>query len=64
MIIAHLINLTKNKIITYDLSLAAVECMFSIFGHVFHTKRRRMGQLLFTALVFLKLNADTVLGFN
>jgi hypothetical protein len=39
-------------------SSAAVERMFSIAGHVFHTKRRRMGQLLFTALVFLKLNEE------
>ena len=39
-------------------SSAAVERMFSIAGHVFHTKRRRMGQLLFSALVFLKLNED------
>ena len=33
-----------------------VERMFSIAGHVFQSKRRRMGQALFSDLVFLKLN--------
>ena len=39
-------------------SSAAVERMFSIAGHVFHTKRRKMGEILFKTLVFLKLNED------
>ena len=39
-------------------SSAAVERMFSIAGHVFHTKRRKMGEILFKTLGFLKLNED------
>jgi hypothetical protein len=37
-------------------SSAGVERMFSISGHIFSSKRRRMGSKLFSELVFLKLN--------
>jgi hypothetical protein len=37
-------------------SSAGVERMFSIAGHIFSVKRRRMGTRLFSELVFLKLN--------
>jgi hypothetical protein len=39
-----------------QVSSAGVERMFSISGHIFSSKRRRMGTKLFSELVFLKLN--------
>ena len=39
-------------------SSAAVERMFSIAGHVFQTKRRKLGEIFFSTLVFLKLNEE------
>ena len=48
-------NLAK-KYLGVPASSAAVERMFSIAGHVFNTKRRKMGLNLFSTLVFLKLN--------
>jgi hypothetical protein len=37
-------------------SSAAVEWVFSIAWHIFQFKRRRMGDKLFSSLVFNKLN--------
>ncbi len=39
---------------------AAVERMFSICGHIFSLKRRRMGVKIIRELVFLKLNEKFV----
>ena len=36
----------------------AVERMFSISGHIFSLKRRRLGYVFFSDLVFLKLNEE------
>lgn len=44
------------KFLGVPASSAAVERMFSIAGHIFSCKRRRMGDILFATLVFLKLN--------
>jgi len=51
-------NLSKlaKKFLGVPASSAAVERMFSIAGHIFSCKRRRMGDTLFAILVFLKLN--------
>ena len=39
-------------------SSAAVERMFRIAGHVFQNKRRKLGALFYSTLVFLKLNEE------
>jgi hypothetical protein len=39
-------------------SSASAERMFSISGHIFSSKRRRMGAKIFSELVYLKLNDD------
>jgi hypothetical protein len=41
-------------------SSAQVERMFSIAGHIFNPKRRRLGDIFFCNLVFLKLNEDLI----
>ncbi len=46
----------KNRMI--PASSAAVERMFSICGHIFSIKRRRMSIKLFVTLVMLKLNEE------
>jgi hypothetical protein len=48
------------KFLSVQASSASCERMFSIAGHIFQCKRRRMSHSLFCALVFLKLN-DTFL---
>ena len=44
------------KYLGVQASSAGVERMFSIAGHIFSIKRRRMSSKLFSNLVFLKLN--------
>ena len=44
------------KYLSVPASSAAVERMFSISGHIFSIKRRRLGIKYFTDLVYLKLN--------
>ena len=44
------------KYLAVPASSAAVERMFSISGHIFSVKRRRLGIKYFTDLVYLKLN--------
>lgn len=44
------------KFLSIQASSAAVERMFSISGHIFSLKRRKLGYIFFTDLVFLKLN--------
>ena len=44
------------KVLGVPASSSAVERMFSIAGHIFSSKRRRMRQILFSNLVYLKLN--------
>ena len=44
------------KFLSVQASSASCERMFSIAGHIFQCKRRRMSHSLFCALVFLKLN--------
>lgn len=44
------------KYLGVQASSAAVERMFSIAGHIFQAKRRKMGVDLFSIIVFLKLN--------
>ena len=44
------------KFLGVPASSAAVERMFSLAGHIFQSKRRKMGDVLFSNLVFLKLN--------
>jgi hypothetical protein len=51
----NLANLAM-KYVRIPASYAAVERMFSIAGHIFSLKRRRMGIKIFCGLVFLKLN--------
>lgn len=46
------------KYLSVQASSAAVERMFSIAGHIFSIKRRRMTTTLFMSLVFLKLNEN------
>ena len=44
------------KFLSVQASSASCERMFSIAGHIFQCKMRRMSHCLFCALVFLKLN--------
>ena len=46
------------KFLGVPASSGSAERMFSIAGHIFSVKRRRMGIKLFERLVFLKLNED------
>ena len=48
--------LLAKKYLSVPASSAAVERMFSICGHVFSTKRRKLGVAFFVNLVWLKLN--------
>ena len=52
------ISLAKlaKKYLAVPASSAAVERVFSISGHIFSVKRRRLGIKYFTDLVYLKLN--------
>jgi hypothetical protein len=43
------------KYLSVPASTAAVERMFSIAGHIFSIKRRRLGSQLFSLLVFFKV---------
>jgi hypothetical protein len=56
-----LLSTLAKKYLGVPASSAAVERMFSISGHVFNSKRRRMGVTLFAMLVFLKLNENLLL---
>ena len=51
----HLASLAK-KYLSVPAASAAIERMFSIAGHIFSLKRRKLGILFFCDLVFLKLN--------
>ena len=44
------------KYLSVPASSACVERMFSIAGHIFSLKRRRLGIQVFSDLVWLKLN--------
>ena len=46
------------KYLSVQTSSAAVERMFSISGHIFRLKRRWLGYIFFSDLVFLKLNEN------
>ncbi len=48
------------KYLSIQASSAAVERMFSISGHIFSLKRRRLGYIFFSDLVFLKLNENLI----
>lgn len=48
------------KYLSVQASSAAVERMFSIAGHIFSLKRRRMSSSLFIKLVMLKLNEKLI----
>ena len=48
------------KYLSVQASSAAVERMFSICGHIFSCKRRRLGILFFVNLVLLKLNEQFI----
>lgn len=48
------------KYLSVQASSAAVERMFSIAGHIFSPKRRRLAVVFFIMLVFLKLNEDLI----
>ena len=39
-------------------NLATVEGMFSISGHILSFKRRKLGEVIFSDLVYLKLNEN------
>ena len=51
-------NLAKlaQKVLGVPATSASVERMFSIAGHIFQPKRRRMTDKLFSSLVFTKMN--------
>ena len=51
-----LLAVLAKKYLGVQASSCAVERMFSIAGHIFSVKRRRLGILYFTRLVLLKLN--------
>ena len=51
----QLADLAK-KYLSVQASSAAVERMFSIAGHIFNPKRRRLSVEYFDTLVYLKLN--------
>ena len=53
-----LLSKLAKKLLGIPASSAAVERMFSISGHIFSLKRRRMGVKIFAQLVFLKLNEN------
>ena len=46
------------KYLSVPASSAGVERMFSIAGHIFSLKRRKLGVVFFSDLVFLKLNEN------
>ena len=46
------------KYLGVQASSVAVERMFSISGHIFSLKRRRLGDIMFADLVYTKLNED------
>ena len=48
--------LLAKKYLSVQASSAGVERMFSIAGHIFSLKRRRLGIKFFTQLLLLKLN--------
>ena len=48
------------KVLGVPASSSGVERMFSIAGHIFSCKRRRMKAKLFEKLVFCKLNEDLI----
>jgi hypothetical protein len=50
-------NLAR-KYLSIQASSAAVERMFSIAGHIHSLRRRRLGSVFFSDLVFLKLNEN------
>ena len=51
-----LLALLAKKYLGVQASSCAVERMFSIAGHIFSVKRRRLGIMYFAKLVLLKLN--------
>lgn len=56
----HWPNLAKiaKKVLGVPATSASVERMFSIAGHIFQAKRRRMSDKLFASVVFCKLNEE------
>jgi hypothetical protein len=44
------------RFLSIQASSACCERLFSISGHIFQEKRRRLGEIFFSRLVFLKLN--------
>ena len=52
--------LLAKKYLSVQASSAAVERMFSISGHIFSLKRRRLGIKFFSLLVLLKLNEELI----
>jgi len=53
-----LLALLARKYLSVQASSCAVERMFSIAGHIFSIKRRRLGIKFFSDLLFLKLNGN------
>ena len=54
------LELLAKKYLSVQASSAACERMFSIAGHIFSVKRRRLGIKFFTQLLLLKLNEDLI----
>ena len=52
--------LLAKKYLSVQASSAAVERMFSIAGHIFSVKRRRLGIKFFSQLLLLKLNENLI----
>ena len=52
--------LLARKYLSVQASSASVERMFSIAGHIFSVKRRRLGIKFFFLLLLLKLNEDLI----